>query len=375
MDDHGQQLRWVVGGAIMGLGARGMRRALRDATAERDEARRQARVLARAANELNATLDPDHVIATAVRLAAEMASPPGARARRSNYCRIRDGIVSLDAEFDAEGDWLGASWPLEEHPHLAEVVRTRVARSGRIDPLALGPAVRAVNHSQGVGHGGWVPVVVEGELHGVLAVAGRNRPITDQELSRCVAIVQIMELALKNALCHQGLQRAALTDPLTSLANRRGLEQLVRERRGRRPLTVMAIDIDGLKTINDRDGHAAGDELLVTVARAITAVMRAGDVVARVGGDEFVGVVFDSDPDAGDHVARRTLDAIQSVPAHGDAARASIGVAYAPSDLPLEETVRRADTAMYDAKRAGGMRYRVAGSTVVSDLPDRAAAV
>jgi diguanylate cyclase (GGDEF)-like protein len=372
MGESGQRLRWALAGAIVGFGPRGLRRALRDAIGERDEALRQTRVLATAANDLNATLDPDQVIASAVRLAAEMASPPGVRARRANYCRILDGTVRVAAEFDAQGDWVGASWPLAEHPQLAEVVRTRTARSGRLDPAALGPAVRAINRSQGVGHAGWVPVVVDGKLHGVLAVAGRNRPITDQDLSRCGAIAQIMELALSNALTHQGLQRAALTDPLTSLANRRGLEELVDERRGRRPLTVLAIDVDGLKAVNDRDGHAAGDELLVTVAHAIAAVMRSGDVVARVGGDEFVCVVFDSDQGEGGQVAERTLDAVHSALVHGHAARASIGVAYAAPDLPLEDTIRRADKAMYDAKRAGGMSYRLAGPSAVPDLPRRA---
>lgn len=348
-----------MGGAVI-LGAHGLRRALRDAIGERDEALRQTRVLATAASELNATLDPAQVIATGVRLAAEMASPPGVRARRANYCTIKDGTVRIDAEFDSEGNWVGASWPLVEHPHLAEVVRTRLVRSGRLDPAALGPAVRAVNRSQGIGHGAWVPVVVDGELHGVLAVAGRNRPVTDQELSRCVAIAQIMELALSNALTHQELRRAALTDPLTSLANRRGLDELVRERRGRRLLTVLAIDVDGLKAVNDRDGHAVGDELLVTVAHSIALVMRSGDVVARIGGDEFVCVVFDSDPDAGRHAAKRALEAVDLVRLRGHAPRISIGVAYAAPDLSLEDTIRRADAAMYDAKRAGGMRYRVA---------------
>ena len=350
------------------LGAYGLRRALRDALGERDEALRQTRVLATAASELNATLDPEQVIATAVRLVAEMASPPGVRARRANYCRIHDGIVRIDAEFDAEGDWVGKSWPLEEHPQLAEVVRTRAPKSGPLDPAALGPAVRAINRSQAVGYGGWVPVVAGGELHGVLAVAGRNRPVNDHELARCVTIAQIMELALSNALTHRDLKRAALTDPLTSLANRRGLEELVRERRGRRPLTVLAIDIDGLKAVNDRDGHAAGDELLVTVARAMAAVMRPGDVVARVGGDEFVCVLFDSDHDAGPSVAQRILDAVELARLNGHAPRASIGVAFAAPDLELKDTIRRADAAMYAAKRAGGMRYRLTAPTAVPDL-------
>ncbi|MGH2862903.1 MAG: diguanylate cyclase [Steroidobacteraceae bacterium] len=374
MEDIGQQLRWGSTGAIVMLGAYSLRRAFRDALGERDEALRQTRVLATAASELNATLDPDQVIATAVRLVAEMASPPGVRARRANYCRIQDGTVRIDAEFDAEGDWVGESWPLAEHPHLAEVVSTRAAKSGRLDPAALGPAVRAVNRSQGVGYGGWVPVVAGGELHGVLAVAGRNRPVNDHELSRCVTIAQIMELALSNALTHRDLKRAALTDPLTSLVNRRGLGELVRERGGRRPLTVLAIDIDGLKAVNDRDGHAAGDELLVTVARALAAVMPSGDVVARVGGDEFVCVLFDSDHDAGARVAKRILDSVHFARLDGHAPRASIGVAYAAPGLALRDTIRRADAAMYAAKRAGGMRYRLAGPTAVPDLPERDAA-
>jgi diguanylate cyclase (GGDEF)-like protein len=370
MEEVGQQLRRGSAGAIMLLGAYGLRRAFRDVIGARDEALRQAWVLATAASELTATLDPDQVIATAVRLAAEMASPPGLRSRRANYCRIVDGIVRVDAECDADGDWVGASWPLAEHPQLAEVVRNGAAKLGRLDPAALGPAVRAVNRSQRVGHGAWVPVVVDGELHGVLAVAGRNRPVGVQELSRCVAIAQIMELAMSNALAHRDLKRAALTDPLTSLANRRGLEELVGERRGRRPLTVLAIDVDGLKAVNDRDGHAAGDALLVTVADALAAVLRSGEVVARVGGDEFVCVLFDSVQDVGAQVAKRLLNALDVARVDGDAPRASIGVAYAAPGVPLPDTIRRADAAMYAAKQAGGRRFRLARPTAVPDLPD-----
>ena len=358
---------------IRGVGA--PQRALRAAVEERDEALRQSRVLATAASELNATLDPHRVIATAVRLAAEMASPPGLLPRRANYCRIDDGIVRVDAEFDPAGNRVGMRWPLREHPQLAEVVRTRVARSGPIDPANLGPTVRAINHSQAVAHAGWVPVVVGDELHGVIAVAGRNRPLSAQELARCVTIVQIMELALANALAHHALKRAALSDPLTSLANRRGLREAFSERHAERPFTVLAIDIDGLKAVNDRDGHVAGDELLVTVADAIGAVMRDGDVVARVGGDEFICVLFDADEDDGVRAAARALDAVRLVRLRGYSPRASIGVAHVASDQRLGEGIRRADAAMYAAKREGGMRYRLAAAPVDVHLPVPSAAV
>jgi diguanylate cyclase (GGDEF)-like protein len=273
------------------------------------------------ARELNSTLEPDRVVAIGVRLAAEIASPPGLRARRANYCRIADGIVRVDAEFDGEGQWVGAAWPLREHPLLAEAVRTRVAMSGALDPAELGPAVQYLAAAQGVGHGGWVPVTVDGELHGVLAVAGRNRPVSEQELSLCVAI-----------------------------------------------------DIDRLKELNDGHGHAAGDELLQLVADAIRSVLRTGDVAVRLGGDEFACFVFDSDEHERRRVATRVLEAVRHVRYRGRAPRVSIGIACAEPGASLNDCIRRADAAMYEAKRAGGMGYRLAAAEAVADPAKREAA-
>jgi diguanylate cyclase (GGDEF)-like protein len=351
---------WGITGTIIVLGAHNLRRWLGAAVAEREEALRQAKMLGDVARELNSTLDPGLVVTTGVRVAAEIASPPGRRARRANYCRIADGIVTVEAEFDAEGGWTGATWPLEEHPLLARAANEGVPTSGPLDPAQLGPTVRELARTQGVGYGAWVPVVVSGELHGVVAVAGRNRPISEHELARCVAIVGIMELALANALAHEQLRRAAHTDPLTALANRRGLEQLVRERRGRRPLVVLAIDVDGLKHVNDRHGHAAGDELLLTVAKGADSILRTGDVLARIGGDEFAAVVFDSDESSGTLVAARILETVRAQGARGRRPRVSVGVATVEPGASLGRGLDRADAAMYEAKRAGGMRYMLA---------------
>ena len=319
-------------GMIIVLGAYYLRTWLNSAIGEREEALRQAEILGEVARDLNSTLDPRGVVTTSVRVAAEIASPAGRRPRRANYCRITDGIVRVDAECDTEGGYVGATWPLEEHPLLAKAVRERVPTSGPLDPEHLGPAVRRLAEQQGVAHGAWVPVIVGGQLHGVLAVAGRNRAIGEQELSSCVAIVQIMELALANALSHERLQQAAHTDPLTSLANRRGLEQLVRERRGRRPFVVLAIDVDGLKHVNDRHGHAAGDELLLSVANSAGSILRTGDVLARVGGDEFAAVVFDSDEASGASVAARILEGVR---AQGTRARRARHARAADRDRPV----------------------------------------
>jgi diguanylate cyclase (GGDEF)-like protein len=359
-------------GVIAVFGADNVRCWLGDAIDEREEALRQARILGEVAREMNSTLDPERVVAIGVRVAAEIVSPPGLRPRRANYCRISAGVVRVDAECDEEGTWRGATWRLDEHPLLARAVWSRAATSGSLDEL--GPTVRELARRQGVAHGAWVPVVVDGEVHGVLAVAGRNGPVSDQDLSLCIAIVRIMELALTNALAHEHFQRAALTDPLTSLANRRGLEQLVLERRGRRPLGVLAVDVDRLKDVNDRHGHAAGDELLLSVAEALGSVIRAGDVVARIGGDEFACVVLDADEDAAARVAARMLEAVVAMGGREWVPRLSIGVAALDPGAPLADGIQRADRAMYAAKRAGGMRYVLAAANTAAGLNDPCAA-
>lgn len=363
------RLASALAGAISLLHVRTLRRRAAAATAERDEALRQVELLGDVARELNSTLDSRQVLETAVRLAAEIASPPGSQARRANYCRIAGDTVRVDAEFDASGYYIGATWPISEHPLLARAVRERQPTSGALDPATLGPRVRELAAEQQVGYGAWVPVSVNGELHGVLAVAGRNRAVSESEVARCVAIVRILELALENALAHEHSQQAARTDPLTALANRRGMEQQVAERRGRRPLAVLAIDIDNLKGINDGYGHGAGDRLLVHVADVIGATSRVGDVVARVGGDEFISVLFDADTTDGVRVAERILALLAHPFDCQCSPRVSIGVTDAAAGEQLASVVRRADAAMYEAKRAGGMRHLVARADREVDGP------
>jgi diguanylate cyclase (GGDEF)-like protein len=360
----------LVGGLLV-LGVGSLRSHVTAAVAEREEALRQATVLGDVARALNSTLDPDQVVSVAVRLAAEIASPPGLRARRANYCRISDGLVRVVAECDAEGEWVGASWPLSEHPHLARAVRTRRATVGELNQL--GPVVREINRSQQVAHGGWIPVSVDGELHGVLAVAGRNRPVTEQDLSRCAAIVEMMQLALTNALAHQRYQTAALTDPLTALPNRRGLAQHILERPNDQRFAVLAIDVDGLKEANDRYGHGAGDELLRLIGSAIHSTLRADDVVARVGGDEFICVLVRTDEIAGGEAAARIIDAVVSTP-HGYLhPSVSIGVAVAEPGTSLDTSLGAADAALYRAKHTGGRRHILATASPSARAPVAAA--
>lgn len=151
-------------------------------------------------------------------------------------------------------------------------------------------------------------------------------------------------------------------DSLTGLANRAGLhEGLTRARvraiRAGRAVAVAFVDLDDFKAINDRLGHAAGDEVLRTVARRLGEAAREGDIVARLGGDEFV-IVFVDLPTFDGLVRRisQLLEAIASpieVAGERERTTASIGVDYAHDDVTPERAIERADVAMYRAKSAG----------------------
>ena len=148
------------------------------------------------------------------------------------------------------------------------------------------------------------------------------------------------------------LTRLARTDPLSGCLNRRGFgEQLdarvARHERYGEPFGLVLLDLDGFKEVNDRHGHAAGDELLRRTSAALGGTLRGSDTVARVGGDEF-GVLLDrSDAMATGVVAVRLRDAVAR---H---AAASAGYASCPDDAAEADALyRRADARLYEAKRA-----------------------
>jgi diguanylate cyclase (GGDEF)-like protein len=350
---------WGAMGALIVLSVQNLRRWLGAAIGERDDALREAEILTTAAAELNATLNPRQVVALATRLAALTASPPGAQARRASYLRIDGDSVQVAGSFDETGLGGGYTWLTSDHPQLNEVIRTGSPTRGPLEPDEVGPSLVPVIEATGIRHCACVPIHARGALDGVLVLASRDRPIGERELARCVAIGHVFQLALANALTHERSEREAMTDPLTMLANRRGLDELFRARRGRRPFGVLSLDLDGLKAVNDRHGHGAGDKLIVCVANAIRRSLRDGDVLARIGGDEFAAVVFDADDEALESTADRVLRTLRTESSDSTRARVSIGGACADagSAPTLGTVLRRADLAMYEAKRSGGMCY------------------
>ncbi len=172
-------------------------------------------------------------------------------------------------------------------------------------------------------------------------------------------------------MANEQLRMLAMHDPLTGLPNRNSLNErltdaLTRAARSRDPVAVLFIDLDGFKRVNDEYGHAAGDEVLREVARRLPQALRATDMVARFGGDEFV-VLLDTEvrDDTPQRICQRIFDLLEApiVFTQGQASiGASIGVAQHPP-LPNnpDELLKRADAAMYLAKQAGKGCVRQAG--------------
>jgi diguanylate cyclase (GGDEF)-like protein len=176
-------------------------------------------------------------------------------------------------------------------------------------------------------------------------------------------------LALHNAALLDEVARLATRDALTGLANRRLFEEslereVARARRLSTPLSLLLIDVDHFKQINDTYGHPAGDAVLAGVAGAITAGTKAFDVPARYGGDELAVLL----PGCGSHDARGVAERVRSQIAeqvHDVPITVSVGVATMPENaLDGERLVAAADAALYDAKRAGRDRVHTSARAV-----------
>lgn len=164
------------------------------------------------------------------------------------------------------------------------------------------------------------------------------------------------------------LQAMALTDPVTHIPNRHTYDQageryLERARRDGKPLSVLVVDIDHFKRVNDRHGHAFGDRILAQVAQALSQALRVNDMVARYGGEEFVALL----PGCGAPCAvRKAEDIRQRIEAQvrtpDGPVTVSVGIAVIEptSDESIEQAFRRADAALYQAKRAGRNCVRLA---------------
>lgn len=157
----------------------------------------------------------------------------------------------------------------------------------------------------------------------------------------------------------EALEQLAATDPLTGLANRRGCEKSIageisRAERERKPLSCIMLDIDRFKQVNDTQGHQAGDQVLRELSTMLRQSVRAYDIVARWGGEEFLLVLPGADLEAARMLAERIRLGVQKLPTSvPGSVTISAGAAEFDSDYDFEATLRTADRRMYEAKAAG----------------------
>ncbi len=204
---------------------------------------------------------------------------------------------------------------------------------------------------------------------GAIVLSRRDRDAWPESARRLVrGAASETAAALERAYSYRATEASASTDPLTGLPNRRYFDEfsslLSSRRRSGDALAVLMIDIDKFKGLNDTYGHPVGDEVLKSVAGAITAAVRDQDVPARIGGEEFAVLLRNTGPDVAHEIGERVRQAVRELDLADfgvPGVSVSVGVADATGpDEPIHALVDRADRALLRAKRAGRDRV-VAG--------------
>lgn len=209
-----------------------------------------------------------------------------------------------------------------------------------------------------------------GEILGALSIESpRPMAFNEDDLRLLTSFAVTATTAIYNAQLHAEVQKLAITDTLTGLYNRHGFEELGRReierlRRFGHPLSIIMVDVDEFKQINDTFGHKVGDWVIQTVAKRLVSSLREVDIVGRFGGDEFTILLPETDLFTAINVAERLLTLVSQAPIVFEQASlkltVSVGVVKATSEFfSLESLLERADRAMYQAKQGGKNRVEV----------------
>lgn len=248
-------------------------------------------------------------------------------------------------------------------------------------PLALarrrGEPVMAPATDQRGHTASWVaaPVIVDGTAWGAITVIGPAHQ--DQVLERLASFAHLVGLAIENAETHRRLAEQAARDPLTGLYNHRifheSLERsLIASTREGSPLSLVIFDIDYFKHVNDNHGHRVGDAVLRELTQRLRGVVRGGDTIARIGGEEFGWILPGSASREASTAAERLRRVVNSTPFEvAGSLSVSIGICDRAEASSAEELYTFADGALYWAKEHGRDRCVVYSPSVVSSLSVR----
>jgi diguanylate cyclase (GGDEF)-like protein len=265
---------------------------------------------------------------------------------------------------------LDASYSLEEYPETGRVLHAqRLSVIRPDDPTA---DANEVNFLTSLGGTLMIqlPILVGDRAVGTIELLSRSRhDLDDWQATLAQTMANEAGIMLENARLYAEVRHQAFHDPLTGLPNRalfgdRLAHALARRRTGGHLVALLFVDMDDFKVINDTLGHEVGDQVLTAAARRLESLMREGDTVARLSGDEF-GVLLEDvvRPAVADAVAARVVEAFQAPLEVGHRQiRLSVSVGFALGAASVhgaEDLIRNADFAMYAAKQAGKGRYRM----------------
>jgi diguanylate cyclase (GGDEF)-like protein len=204
------------------------------------------------------------------------------------------------------------------------------------------------------------PIIAEGRLWGSVGLAfAADAFIPVDAEQRLTSFALLVSLAISSAEALETLSRQATTDPITGLANYRSFHERLgseveRSVRHGRALSVAVLDLDHFKQVNDTHGHQTGDRVLVEVARRLAAAVRSGELMARIGGEEFAWLMPEASADGAFAAAERVRRAIVDTPFDtAGSLTISVGVCSNQQAQTGEELVDRADQALYWSKRSG----------------------
>jgi len=327
--------------------------------------------------ELSHSLDPRQVAGI---IARHLAQAMGVDECAISYWdRVAERILTLGYY---PGTMIGAiepSYDLTGFPETLRVLSEQVTSIVDVDDPSSDRAEVALMDHDGNHTLLMLPLVANGATIGLVELLARTHVTFDLiriELARTMANEAAM--ALENARLYEAARNLADRDQLTGFYNHRYLherlgEEIVRAQRSRLPVSLLMIDLDDFKLVNDTFGHLFGDRVLAWVAELMRSTLRVSDVGARYGGDEFAIILPDTDHAAAQRAAERILDACREHAFQGESrgpvpVGLSIGVASFPADGRTgPELISAADRALYRVKDSGGRGAEAAREATVID--------